>query len=61
MPLKVNSTSIVLNDGWAKYTVRIIRKNTAACAIYAVVLRYVVAKKQSAQLNKCTVTQTGKF
>jgi hypothetical protein len=45
MPLKVNSTSTVLSDGWAKYTVRITRKDTAAFAIYAVVLlRYVVAK-----------------
>jgi len=45
MPLKVNSTCNVLCDGWAKYTVRITRKDTAACAIYAVVLlRYFVAE-----------------
>lgn len=45
MPLKVNSTSIVLSDGWAKYTVCIIRKDTEACAIYEVVLlRCVVTK-----------------
>jgi len=44
MPLKVNSTSTVLSEGWAKYTVRTIRQDTAACAIYAVVLCYVVAK-----------------
>jgi len=47
VPLNVNSTSTVLCDGWAKYeyTVRITRKDAAACAIYAVVLfLYVVAK-----------------
>jgi len=53
MPLKVNSTSAVLYDGWAKYsyTARITHKDTAACAIYAAVCCVTLWRKTTCTIN----------